>query len=111
MSFWNFSKKNRKSHLVELEKLENDIKVQIGPCKSVGVRNRPQRDQFAQYFVSDFEPQDGVYRLVCFYNLIENKSKCHRRQKNRHVNIHLRFLSLIEFLSVISFVSDLCPFE
>ena len=44
----------KKSHLVELKKLENNIQAQIGPCKSVGVRNRPQRDQFSQFFVGDF---------------------------------------------------------
>ena len=104
-------KKSEKSHLVELEKLENDIQDQIGPCKSVGVRNRPQRDQFSQYFGIEFEPQDGVYELVFFLNLIENKLKLHRRRKNLHVFLHLRFLSLIEFLSVISFGSDLFPFE
>ena len=59
-----FFEKIWKSHLVELEKLEEDIFGQISPCKSVGVRNFPQRHQFSQYLASDFEPQDGVYRLV-----------------------------------------------
>ena len=94
MHIWNFSKKIWKSHLVELEKLENDIQDQIGPCKSVGVRNRPQRDQFSQYFGIEFEPQDGVYELVFFLNLIENKLKLHRRRKNLHVILHIRSFHL-----------------
>ena len=53
MSIWNFSKKNWKTHLVELEKLENNIFDQISPCKSVGVRNRPHGHLVAQNHLQD----------------------------------------------------------
>ena len=95
----------------QLKKLENIIHVQIGSCKSVGVRNRPERDQCSHYFVSDFKSQDGVYRLVFCYKLIENNSNLHWQQKWARFFLYLRFLSQIAFLSVIISLSDLFPFK
>ena len=65
---FNFFEKNLKKpscrlYNVELEKLEIliiKIHDQISLCESVGVKNRLQRDQFSQYFLSDFEPKDSV---------------------------------------------------
>ena len=76
MGLWNnfgffdiFRKKSKKSHLVELKKLENNIQDQIGPCQSVCVRNRPQRDQFLQSFDGVFLPRDGRHRPRYDHNL------------------------------------------
>ena len=46
--------------------LENNIRDKISPDTSVGARNRPERDEFSQYFVSEIGPFENDFWRLCF---------------------------------------------
>ena len=70
LDFLTLFEKNLKRPSCRAQKVRKNIQDHIGPCKSVGVINRPQRDQFLQSFVGVFL-QGGAYFIPTMLMFLE----------------------------------------